>query len=163
MDTRAVVLVGLGLVVGLVVGGVVGQASVGPTGGVSVPSTTAWSTTGCADEEPDAWVGQVDVVEFSVVEFQNYSFTHEERFVDVRSTLEERTDGAWVLAFRTEPDPDAGESEVPADCQPRTRLGASVALPGTFETLTVTLDGETLAVVEHTDRPQFRTLGNRTA
>lgn len=162
MQSRATVLVGLGLIVGLVVGAVGGQAFAGPQSGVAVPSATSWSATGCAGEEPPPWVGQVDVVDFSVIEFQNYSFTHEEPGVDVRMSLDERSDGEWMLAFATEPDPDADQKEVPAGCQPRTRIGTSVALPTTFETLTVTVDGEVVAVVEHADRPQFDHLDDGT-
>lgn len=52
--------------------------------------------------------------------------------------------------------PVGSDKDVPADCQPRTRLDASVALPTGAESLVITVDGEPVVTVEKTaTSPRF--------
>ncbi|WP_276260182.1 hypothetical protein [Haloglomus litoreum] len=159
MDSRIAVLL-----VGLVVGALAGGLAVGlvqPTqSGVSVPSMTTTAATGClAGDEPRAWVGQAGggAGEYRAVYLENYSFSHDDPNLAVRGDITEAGDGRWELALTTESEtPTKAPAE---DCQPRTTVSASVALPSEFETLRVTLDGEVIAVIEHSgNSPAFRYL-----
>ncbi|GAB7095652.1 hypothetical protein JCM30237_28060 [Halolamina litorea] len=161
---RSFLLVGIGLVVGLAVGVLLGvllgtlTAGAGsPVGGTTVPSHGVSTVTGCAGDEPRAWVATTPDSDHRSVYLANYSFTHDSPGVDVRSTLREGDDGAWTLALATTP--SETDREVPADCRPRTTVDATVALPTGADSLTITLDGEPLATVEvATNRPRFRYL-----
>ncbi|WP_254821150.1 hypothetical protein [Haloglomus halophilum] len=159
MDSRIAVLLA-GLVVGAVAGGLAVAATQSPQSGVSVPSMGTTAATGClSGDEPRAWVGQtsVDAGEYRAVYLQNYSFTHDTPNLAVRGDLTEASDGRWELALTTEA--ETPTKEVPDDCQPRTTVSASAALPPEFETLTVTLDGDEIVVIEHSGKqPAFRYL-----
>jgi hypothetical protein len=164
MDSRIAVLLA-GLVVGALAGGVAASMTQPASSGVSVPSMGTTAATGClSGDEPRAWVGQTsaNAGEYRAVLFQNYSFTHENPNLGVRGNLTDAGDGRWELALTT-------ESETPTkapdeDCQPRTTVSASVALPADFGTLTVTLDGEEVATVRNSgNRPAFRYLNESSA
>jgi hypothetical protein len=154
MDSRIRYLLS-GLVIGLVVGVVLMQVVTPPLTGTSVPSHGLTTATGCEQaDDPRAWVGQVPDVEYRGVYLMNYSFVHEEPDIEVRAELSQSESDAWVLAVRTTP--EDSDREVPDDCQPRTRLDASVALPTSAESLRITLDGEPVVTVETTaNAPRF--------
>jgi hypothetical protein len=116
------------------------------------------TATGCADaEDPRAWVGHVPDADYRAVYLTNYTFVHDEPDIEVRAELTESDPGEWVLAVTTTP--GDGDKEIPEDCQPRTRLDASVALPTDAESLRITLDGEPIAEVETTaNSTRFRYL-----
>lgn len=157
MDSRIAALLA-GLVVGALVGGL-GVATVQPAAsGVSVPSMTTTAATGCLGDEPPAWVGQTaaDAGDYRIVHLQNYSFSHDTPDAGIRGDVTEASDGRWELALTTE----GGATKAPDDdCQPRTTVSASVALPSDFETLRVTVDGEEVAVIEHSGNgPAFHYL-----
>ncbi len=157
MDQRLPVFL-LGLVAGAVIAGGVFYLTATPDTGVSVPSMSSNTATGCADSnDSQPWVGQTAALEYRHIEFQNYSFTHNETNIEVQSTLSEQSDGQWQLAFTTQPDSPSKNTD--SDCSSRTTLSASVALPSDFDRLAIQLDGETLTVVQNSqDRPQFRYL-----
>jgi hypothetical protein len=159
MDSRIPVLLA-GLVVGALVGGfAVGQVQPASSG-VSVPSMTTTAATGClGGDEPRAWVGQTSggADEYRAVYLQNYSFSHETPDAGVRGDLTEAGDGRWELALRL--DPETPTKPPAEDCQPRTTVSASVALPSQFETLRVTVDGDEVTAIENSgNRPAFRYL-----
>ncbi|WP_336136408.1 hypothetical protein [Natronomonas amylolytica] len=147
-----------GLVLGVVVGALLMQAMTPPLSGTSVPSHGLTTATGCADaEEPRAWVGHVPDADYRAVYLTNYTFVHDEPDIEIRAELTESDPGAWVLAVTTTP--ADGDKEIPEDCQPRTRLDASVALPTDAESLRITLDGEPVTEVETTaNTTRFRYL-----
>lgn len=147
-----------GLVLGLVIGIVLLQVGTPPLTGTTVPSHGVTTATGCAEEaEPRAWVGQVRHADYRAVYLANYSFVHDEPDVEVRAALVESEPGAWVLEVTTSP--VDSDKEVPSECQPRTKLGASVALPSTAESFQITLDGESVVIVETTaNSPRFHYL-----
>lgn len=148
----------VGLVVGLLLGLLLMQAMTSPLIGTSVPSHGLTTATGCADaDDPRAWVGQVPDADYRAVYLTNYTFLHDEPDVEVRADLTESEPGAWVLAVTTTPE-DSGR-DVPEDCQPRTRLDASVALPTDADSLRITLDGEPIVDVQTTaNSPRFHYL-----
>lgn len=154
MDSR-VLPFSSGLGLGLVLGFVVMQFVTPPLTGTSVPSHGLTAATGCAGaDEPRAWVGQAPDADHRAVYLTNYTFVHEDPDVEVRAELTEVEPDTWVLAVTTVP----GESDknVHEDCQPRTRLDASVALPTNAESLRITLDGEPIVDVETTaNSPRF--------
>jgi hypothetical protein len=161
LPAASVGLVG-GLLLGLLLGALLGVLLAGtfatPISGTSVPSHGFSTATGCAGDEPPAWVGTTPDGDHRSVYLGNYSFTHDSPGVDVRSTLTEGADGAWTLALATTP--AETDRDVPDDCQPRTTVDASVALPTDADSLTITLDGERIAAVDvSVDEPQFRSLG----
>ena len=150
-----------GLLLGLLLGALLGVLLAGvfatPITGTSVPSHGFSTATGCAGDEPPAWVGTTPEADHQSVYLGNYSFTHDSPGVDVRSSLTEGGDGAWTLALATTP--AETDRDVPDDCRPRTTVDASVALPTDADSLTITLDGERIAVVETaTNEPRFRYL-----
>lgn len=163
MNSRIAILIA-GLVVGALAGGLAVAAIQSPDSGVSVPSMGTTAATGClSGDEPRAWVGQTSAGagEYRAVYLQNYSFTHDTPNLAVRGNLTDEGDGRWELALTTEP--DTPTKEAPEDCQPRTTVSASAALPPEFETLTVTLDGDEVATVRNSgNQPAFRYL-NETA
>lgn len=153
MDSRLAFLA-VGLVVGGLLGGAFVQVSQPPRTGVSVPSMTTSASTGCATgAEPRAWVGMTGTLDHRIVEFQNLSFTHDDPTLGVRGNLTEPSPGEFVLALRTVSEtPTKAPSD---DCQPRTTVSASVALPTDFRTLDVRLGDEHITTVENADRPRF--------
>lgn len=116
------------------------------------------TATGCADgNDSQPWVGQTAALEYRHIEFQNYSFTHNETNIEVQSNLSEQSDGQWQLAFTTQPESPSKNTD--SNCLSRTMLSASATLPSDFETVTIQSDGETLTVGQNSqDRPQFRYL-----
>lgn len=147
-----------GLVLGVVLAVLLFQVGTPPLSGTSVPSHGMTTATGCADtDDPRAWVGQVPNADYRAVYLTNYTFVHDEADVDVRAELNESAPGEWVLALTTTP--ADSDKDVPEDCQPRTRLDTSVALPTDAESLRITLDGDPVAEVETTaNSPRFRYL-----
>lgn len=140
---------------GVLIGAVLMQALAPPVSGTSVPSHSFSTATGCADaDDPHGWVGQVPEGDHRSVYLMNYTFTHDAPDIELQSELAEDAPGAWTLALTT----TAGDSgkEVPDDCQPRTVLDVAVALPTAAESLTVTLDGDHVTVVDTTaSSPHF--------
>lgn len=144
-----------GLVLGLLLGVVLMQVVTPPLTGTSVPSHGLTTATGCAEaDEPRAWIGQVPDADHRAVYLTNYTFVHDDPDVELRAELTEVEPDAWVLAATTTP--GDGDKDVPEDCQPRTRLDASVALPTDAESLRITIDGEPIVDVETTaNSPRF--------
>jgi hypothetical protein len=128
-----------------------------PASGVTVPSHSTAAGTGClTGEEPRAWVLQTDSLDHASVHLLNYSFTHEAASVVVATNLSETAPGAWVFTMTTEPDEDA---KTPTDgCQPRTTFDAAMAVPGSFDTVRIVHDGETVTTVRNADTPRVRYL-----
>lgn len=157
MDSRTLPLFS-GLVIGLVLGIMLMQVASPPLTGTSVPSYGLTTATGCAEpDDPRAWVGQVPDADYRAVYLMNYSFIHDEAAVELRAELTEPEPDAWVLAVTTTPTDT--DKAVPEDCQPRTSLDASVALPTSAESLQITLDSEPVVTVETTaNAPRFRYL-----
>ncbi|WP_458207867.1 hypothetical protein [Haladaptatus sp. NG-SE-30] len=157
MDSRTWSLVS-GIIIGLVLGVVVMQFVTPPLSGTSVPSHGLSTATGCVDEDdPRAWIGQVPNGDHRSVYLMNYSFVHDEPDIEVRADLNESAPGEWVLAVTTSP--GNSEKQPSDDCQPRTTMDASVALPTSAETLTVTIDGKQVAIIEtQAHSPRFRHL-----
>lgn len=147
-----------GLVLGVVLAVLLFQVGTPPLSGTSVPSHGLTTGTGCADaEDPRAWVGHVPDADYRAVYLTNYSFVHDEPDIEVRAELTEPEPSEWVLAVTTTS--SDGDKEIPEDCQPRTRLDASVALPTDAESLRITLDGDPVVEVETTaNAPRFRYL-----
>lgn len=145
----------LSVLAGVFIGAVLVQSLGAPISGTSVPSHGIATATGCADaDDPRAWVGQVPNADYRAVYLMNYTFVHDDPDIELRGELVESSPGDWE--FQLETTPGTSEKDVPADCQPRTIVDASVALPTTAESLTVTLDGETITVVETTgSSPRF--------
>ncbi|RLM57308.1 hypothetical protein DVK02_05905 [Halobellus sp. Atlit-31R] len=151
-----------GFLLGLLVAGGVVYVTPSPQSSIAVPSMTTTTATGCADSDPPrAWVGQTPTSEHRSVVFQNYSFTHEARDIELRANLTETADGHWLLAYTTRPETSRGSDD--SACVPRTTVSSSVALPSDFETLTVRLDGEPITTVRSTERPQFSYLDRAAA
>lgn len=142
----------------MVLGIVLMQVVTPPLTGTSVPSHGLTTATGCADaDDPRAWVGQVPDANYRAVYLTNYTFLHDEPDVEVRADLTESEPSAWVLAVTTTP--EDGDRDVPEDCQPQTRLDASVALPTDADSLRITLDGESIVEAETTaNSPRFHYL-----
>lgn len=148
MDTRVWTALGA-LVAGILIGAVVMQFAMPPVTGTSVPSHGFSTATGCADaDDPRGWVGLVPESDHRSVYLMNYSHLHDAPDIELRSNLTEREPDVWRLELTTSP-VDSGK-DVPEDCQPRTMIDASVALPTTAQSLTITLDGEQITVVETT-------------
>ncbi|MFB6093080.1 MAG: hypothetical protein ABEK02_08730 [Haloquadratum sp.] len=143
------------LLLGVLVGGAAVQVATPPDTGTSVPSHGLSTATGCADaDDPRGWVGTVPTPDHRAVYLMNYSYRHRDATVDLRSDLTQPEPGRWVLAIRTEPDPS--DKTLPAECRPRTTIDASVALPTTAASLGITIDGETVAVIDTTaPEPRF--------
>lgn len=148
------------LLAGVLVGAILVSLMAPPLTGTSVPSHGVSTATGCEKaDDPRAWVAVVPEGDHQAVYLQNYSVVHDDPAVDVRSELTESGDGTdeWVLALTTRPADT--EKVVPDGCQPRTLVDAAVAVPPTAQSLTVTLDGEQVAVVETAvNAPRFRYL-----
>jgi hypothetical protein len=157
MDSRIPSLLS-GLVLGLVLGVMLMQVVTPPLTGTSVPSHGLTTATGCAEaDEPRAWVGQVPNADYRGVYLMNYSFVHDNPDLEVRAELTESEPNAWILAVTTTP--EDSDKEIPDDCQPRTRLDASVALPTSAESLRIVLDGEAVVTVDTTaSSPRFHYL-----
>ena len=149
----------LGLVLGLAFGVMLMQVVTPPLTGTSVPSHGLTTATGCTEaDDPRAWIGQVPNADYRGVYLMNYSFVHDSPDIEIRAELTESEPDVWALAVTTTP--EDSDKEIPADCQPRTRLDASVALPTSAESLQITLDGEPVVTVETTaNAPRFRYLG----
>ena len=143
------------LVAGVVIGAVVMQILAPPITGTSVPSHGVVTATGCVDaDDPRGWIGTVPEDDHQAVYLMNYSHVHEESDVELRTNLTEAEPNAWKLSLTVEP--GDGGKDVPEDCQPRTMIDASVAVPTTAASLTITIDGETIAVVDTSARsPRF--------
>ena len=143
------------LVAGIVIGAVVMQILAPPITGTSVPSHRVATATGCLDaDDPRGWIGVVREDDHQAVYLMNYSHVHDESDLEIRTNLTETEPNAWQLSLTVEPG-DEGK-DVPEDCQPRTTIDASVAVPTTAESLTITIDGETIAVVDTSARsPRF--------
>lgn len=148
----------VGLVVGVLIGAVVAGTVGAPMSGTTVPSHGLATATGCeSPDDPRAWVGQVPDGDYRAVYLMNYSFTHDEPGLEVLGDLTEPEPNHWVLAVTATP--VDSDKHVPADCQPRTRLDASVAIPTDAESLQITLDGESVVTIETTENaPRFRYL-----
>lgn len=157
MDVRTRSLLS-GLVIGVLVGAILMQFVTPPISGTSVPSHGLTTATGCAEpSDPRASIGHVPNSDYRAVYLMNYSFVHENPDIEVRAELTDSASNAWIFAITTS---TAGDGrDLPEDCQPRTILDASIALPTTAETLTITLDGDRIVIVEtRANEPRFRYL-----
>lgn len=148
MNARIVSML-VGLVAGVLIGAVVAGTVGAPISGTAVPSHGLATATGCASpDDPRAWVGQVPDSDYRAVYLMNYSFTHDRPDIEVLGNLTEPEPNRWLLAVTATP--VDSDKDVPADCQPRTRLDASVAIPTDAESLRITVDGESVVTVETT-------------
>lgn len=153
-----VLSISVGVVIGVVLGVVLMQVMTPPFTGTTVPSHGLSTVTGCEEaNQPRPWVGQVSQTDYQAVYLMNYSFIHDDPDVEVRAQLTESEPGAWILAVSTTP--IDSDKDVPGDCQPRTRLDASVALPLDAESMQVLLDGEPVVSIRTTaNSPRFHYL-----
>lgn len=143
------------VVAGVLIGAVLMQFLTPPMSGTSVPSHGMATATGCVDaDDPRGWIGVVPDADYRSVYLMNYSYAHNATDVEISGELTESASNAWEFAITVTPGAD--EKEVPEACQPRSMIDASVALPTAAESLTITIDGEPIAVVETTgNSPRF--------
>lgn len=143
------------LIAGVLIGAVLMQFLTPPMSGTSVPSHGMTTATGCLDaDDPRGWIGVVPDADYRAVYLANYSYPHNATDVEIRSELSESASNAWVFAITVTP--GDSEKDVPDDCQPRSMIDASIAVPTAAESLTITIDGETIAVVDTTvNSPRF--------
>lgn len=154
METRLWTVVPA-VLAGVLIGVVLMQFLTPPVSGTSVPSHGLATSTGCLDaDDPRGWTGVVPDADYRAVYLTNYSHVHNATDVEIRGELIESETDAWVFAITVTP--VASEKEVPDDCQPRSMIDASIAVPTTTESLTITIDGETITVVDTTvNSPRF--------
>ena len=95
--------------------------------------------------------------EYRGVYLQNYTYRHDAADVEIRGELTEAGSNAWTFAIAVTPGDDGkGAAD---DCQPRSTIAASIALPTAAESLRITLDGEVVAVIDlPANAPRFRYL-----
>lgn len=137
------------VIAGVLIGAVMMQFLTPPMSGTSVPSHGMATATGCLDaDDPRGWIGVVPNADYRGVYVGNYSYVHDATDVEIRGELTESASNAWVFDITVTP--GDGEKEVPDDCQPRSMIDASIALPTAAESLTITIDGEPIAVVDTT-------------
>lgn len=143
------------VIAGVLIGAVLMQFVTPPVSGTSVPSHGMATATGCLDaDDPRGWIGVVPDADYRAVYLMNYSYSHNATDVEIRGELTESATDAWVFAITVTP--MASENVVPDDCQPRSIIDASVAVPTAAEFLTITIDGEPIAVVDTTrNAPRF--------
>lgn len=143
------------LLAGVLIGAVVMLFVTPPVSGTSVPSHGLATATGCLDaDDPRGWIGVVPDADYRAVYLTNYSHVHTAPDVEIRGTLTESTTNAWVFAITVTP--EDSEKATPETCQPRSMIDAAIALPTAAESLTITLDGEPIAVVDTTaNSPRF--------
>lgn len=135
------------LIAGILIGAVVMQVVTPPVSGTSVPSHGMSTATGCVDpDDPQGWIGVVPNADHRAVYLTNYSYVHEAPDVEIVGELTESTTNAWTFAISVTP--VTSEKEVPNTCQPRSMIDAAIALPTSAESLTVTIEGEPIAVVD---------------
>lgn len=155
----------LGALVGVLVGGLVVAAAAGwllPAERTTSPTASMTTATGCHEDPTEGgWIGNVPVEDRAVVVF-NYTLLHDVVDLDVRGDLRNPADGEYVYAISTAPATDSRKGEPSSDCQPRTRIEASVGLPREFDAFSVTIDGRTVATVEGGSGPAFRPLNGST-
>ncbi|MFB6164324.1 MAG: hypothetical protein ABEJ31_04120 [Haloarculaceae archaeon] len=147
------------LLAGVLIGAVGTYVAMPPVTGTTVPSHGTSTATGCErPDDPPAWTGYVpEGGEYKAVYLSNYSYAHDAAAVRLRSNLTETRAGHWRLALTTTPS-DSGK-DVTEQCQPRTLIDASVAIPTSAESLTITLDGDRIANVSTTAHsPRFAAL-----
>lgn len=140
---------------GVLIGGVVMLFVTPPVSGTSVPSHGMATATGCLDDDdPRGWIGVIPDADYRAVYLTNYTHVHTAPDVEIRGTLTESSTNAWVFAITVTP--EDGEKSVPGTCQPRSMIDAAIAIPTTAESLTITVEGETIAVVDTTaNSPRF--------
>lgn len=143
------------VIAGVLIGAVLMQFLAPPMSGTSVPSHGMATATGCLGaDDPRGWVGVVPDGDYRAVYLMNYSYTHDATDVEIRAELTESAANAWVFAVTVTPGTE--RKEVPDDCQPRSTIDASIALPAAAESLTITVDGEPVADVDTTgNAPRF--------
>lgn len=143
------------LIAGVLIGAVLMQFVTPPVSGTSVPSHGLTTATGCVDaDDPQAWLGMVPNADHRAVYLMNYSYVHDEADVEIIGKLTESETNEWKLAISGTP--VTTEKALPGDCQPRSVINAAIALPMDVESLVITLDGETVTVVDTaTTSPQF--------
>lgn len=146
------------LIAGMVIGALAIQFMAPPVTGTSVPSHGVTTATGCVKaDDPQGWIGVVPQGDHSAVYLSNYTVEHGASALDFDSSLTETAPDTWELVLTTSPAEDG--KEVPEGCQPRTVIDSAVAIPATAESLTITLDGERITVVDTTAKsPRFSDL-----
>lgn len=141
----------LGAAVGVLVGGLVVAVAAGwlvPADRTTSPTASMTTATGChEDPSEDGWVGHVPVEDRAIVVF-NYTLLHDAADVEVQGDLQNPAEGEYVYAITTAPATDSPKGSPPEECQPRTLIEVGVSLPREFGTLSITVDGRTLATVE---------------
>lgn len=143
------------VIAGVLIGAVVMQVMTPPISGTSVPSHGLSTATGCADaDDPRGWIGVVPNADHRAVYLMNYSYVHDAPDVEILGELTESGPNAWALAITVTP--VTSEKEVPEACQPRSVIDAAIALPTDADSLTVTIDGAPVAVIDTgTGAPRF--------
>lgn len=146
------------VIAGVLLGAVMMQLATPPVSGTSVPSHGLTAATGCeAADDPRAWIGVVPNADHRAVYLMNYTALHDAADVEIRGELTEPTANAWRFAITVTP--VTSEKTVPDTCQPRSVIDAAIALPAGAESLTITIDGEPIAVVDTaSSSPRFRYL-----
>lgn len=143
------------LLAGVLIGAVVMLFVTPPVSGTSVPSHSMATATGCLDaDHPRGWIGMVPDADNRAVYLTNYSHVHTAPDVEIRGSLSESTTNAWVFAITVMP--ESSERATPETCQPRSMIDVAIALPTSAESLTISVEGETVAVVQTTaNSPRF--------
>lgn len=91
------------------------------------------------------------------VYLMNYSYVHDAPDVDIVGELTESGTNTWEFAITVTS--VTSEKEVPDECQPHSVIDVAIALPTSAESLTVTIDGDPIAVIKtETSYPRFHYL-----
>ncbi len=137
------------LIAGILIGALLMQFVAPPISGTSVPSHTLSTATGCQDAaDPRGWVAVVPDSDHRSVYLSNYSYVHAAPNVQIRGELTESGPTTWDFAISVTP--ETSEKEVPEECQPRSVINAAIALPTEAESLTISIEGETIVAVDTT-------------
>ncbi len=140
---------------GILIGAVMMLVVAPPQSGTTVPSHTLTTATGCEDaDDPRGWIGQIPNADHRAVYLTNFSYPHTAPDVEILGELDEPEPNDWVLAITVTP--QTSEKEALSDCQPRSVINAAVALPPAAESFTISIEGETITVVDTTGQsPRF--------
>lgn len=143
------------IIAGVLIGVVLMQFATPPVSGTSVPSHGLMTATGCVDaDDPKGWVGVVPNGDHRSVYLMNYSYVHGAPEVEILGELTESSPGVWEFAITVTP--VTSEKAVSESCQPRSVIDAAIAIPTDADSLTITIDGESIAVVDTTAQsPRF--------
>lgn len=135
------------LLAGVLIGAVLMQFLAPSVSGTSVPSHGMATATGCLDvDDPDGWLGVVPDGDYLAVYLMNYTVVHTATDGEITGELTETEPNVWEFAITVTP--GTGERSVPDGCQTRSIIDASIAIPPSAESVTITLDGESIVHID---------------